>query len=234
MRTCKDDTVTRPDILVVEDDQRIAASLRRALEYAGYNVTLAHDGPDGLAAAENGEPDLLILDVMLPGFDGLELCRRLRVRGNDAAVLMLTARTTVPDRVEGLEAGADDYLTKPFAYEELLARVRSLLRRRPRNDREELGYSNLLVDVGAMEVSRAGRVIELTALEFQLLEYFLRNPRIVLSRSQILETVWGLDVDTTSNVVDVYVRYLRQKLESGGEPRLIHTVRGAGYVLKEA
>ena len=225
--------MTKPNILVVEDDQRIAASLRRALEYAGYAVALAHDGPDGLEAAEAGEPDLLILDVMLPGFDGIELCRRLRVRGNDAAVLMLTARTSVPDRVDGLEAGADDYLTKPFAYEELLARVRSLLRRRPRHERELLHYADLAMDVGAMEVTRNDRPIELTALEFQLLEYFLRNPRIVLSRSQILEAVWDLDTDTTSNVVDVYVRYLRQKLEVDEEPRLIHTVRGAGYVLKE-
>lgn len=226
--------MTKPTILVVEDDERIAASLRRALEYAGYGVTVEHDGPTGLDAAEAGDPDLLILDVMLPGFDGIELCRRLRMRGNDAAVLMLTARTAVPDRVEGLEAGADDYLTKPFAYEELLARVRSLLRRRPQEDREMLTYSDVSVDVAAMEVHRAERCIDLTALEFQLLEYFFRNPRVVLSRSQILEAVWGLDVDTTSNVVDVYVRYLRQKLEARGDSRLIHTVRGVGYVLKEA
>ena len=171
---------------------------------------------------------------MLPGFDGIEVCRRIRAVGDDVAVLMLTARTEVPDRVRGLDAGADDYLIKPFAYEELLARVRSLLRRRDPEPRDQLHYADVTLDVGAMETTRGERPVELTALEFRLLEYLLRNPRLVLSRSQILEEVWGLDVDTTSNVVDVYVRYLRQKLESEGEPRLIHTVRGAGYVLKEA
>ena len=163
------------------------------------------------------------------------MCRRLRAGGDDAAVLMLTARTEVPDRVVGLDAGADDYLIKPFAYEELMARVRTLLRRRVLDaDREILRYADVVMDVGAMEVIRGIREIEFTALEFRMLEYFMRNPRLVLSRIQILEAVWGLDVDTTSNVVDVYVRYLRQKLEADGEPRLLQTVRGAGYVMKEA
>ena len=172
---------------------------------------------------------------MLPGIDGIEVCRRLRARGDDAAVLMLTARTEVPDRVVGLDAGADDYLIKPFAYEELVARVRTLLRRRVLDaDREILRYADVVMDVGAMEVIRGIREIEFTALEFRMLEYFMRNPRLVLSRIQILEAVWGLEVDTTSNVVDVYVRYLRQKLEAAGEPRLLQTVRGAGYVMKEA
>ena len=221
-------------VLVVDDDTRIAAAIRRALSYEGYEVDVVHDGPTALSTVRNGSHDVVVLDVMLPGFDGVEVCRRLRSAGEDVAVLMLTARTEVPDRVRGLDAGADDYLVKPFAYEELLARVRTLLRRREPQSRELLGYADLSVDVGAMEVARGERTIELTALEFRMLEHFVRNPRLVLSRAQILEAVWGLDVDTTSNVVDVYVRYLRQKLEAGGEPRLIQTVRGAGYVLKEA
>ena len=221
-------------VLVVDDDTRIAAAIRRALSYEGYAVDVVHDGPSALSSIRNGTHDVVVLDVMLPGFDGVEVCRRIRSAGEDVAVLMLTARTEVPDRVRGLDAGADDYLTKPFAYEKLLARVRSLLRRRDPDPRDQLIYGDITLDVGAMEVARSGRTVELTALEFRLLEYLMRNPRLVLSRSQILEEVWGLDVDTTSNVVDVYVRYLRQKLEAAGEPRLIHTVRGAGYVLKEA
>ncbi len=221
-------------VLVVDDDTRIAAAIRRALTYEGYDVDVAHDGPTALSSIRNGSHDAVVLDVMLPGFDGIEVCRRIRAAGDDVAVLMLTARTEVPDRVRGLDAGADDYLIKPFAYEELLARVRSLLRRRDPKPRDELHYADVVLDVGAMETTRGERHIELTALEFRLLEYLMRNPRLVLSRSQILEEVWGLDVDTTSNVVDVYVRYLRQKLEAEGEPRLIHTVRGAGYVLKES
>ena len=171
---------------------------------------------------------------MMPGLDGLEVCRRLREEGNEAAVLMLTARTEVPDRVAGLNSGADDYLVKPFAYEELVARVASLLRRSAPSDDEALRFADLRIDVGSMEAFRAERPVSLTVLEFRLLEHFVRNARVVLTRSQILEAVWGLDVDTTSNIVDVYVRYLRQKLEAGGEPRLIQTVRGAGYVLKQA
>ncbi len=219
----------KPRILVVDDDERIAASVRRALAYEGYDVSEAHDGTAALAAVRDLVPDLVVLDVMMPGIDGLEVCRRLRAAGDDIAVLMLTAKSTVPDRVEGLDSGADDYLVKPFAHEELLARVRSLLRRKEPAGREILSFADVRVDVDAMEVTRGGEPAELTALEFRLLEYLLRNQRIVLSRAKILEAVWGLDVDTTSNVVDVYVRYLRQKL---GEPSIIQTVRGVGYVVK--
>lgn len=220
-------------VLVVDDDQRIAAAVRRALSYEGYDVSVAHNGSAALEDIATTEPHLVILDVMMPGMDGIEVCRRLRRAGNSVPVLMLTAKSEVPDRVEGLDAGADDYLVKPFAYPELLARVRTLLRRRPdENEREILRFSDVAMDVGAMEVHRNGRLVDFTALEFQLFEYFMRNPRIVLSRSQILIEVWGLDAETTSNVVDVYVRYLRQKLESGDEARILHTVRGAGYVLK--
>ncbi len=219
-------------ILVVDDDARIAASVRRALSYEGYEVAIVHDGPAALAEAGRRPPDLVVLDVMLPGLDGVEVCRRLREGGADAAILMLTARTEVPDRVAGLDAGADDYLVKPFAYEELLARVRTLLRRRSPAAAEVLRCADLEVEVGPMEVRRGARPVELTALEFRVLEYLLRNQRLVQTRSQILTEVWGLDAETTSNVVDVYVRYLRRKLEEGGEPRLIHTIRGVGYVLK--
>ncbi|NND01852.1 MAG: response regulator transcription factor [Acidimicrobiia bacterium] len=222
-------------ILVVDDDKRIAASVRRALAYEGYKVEVAHDGQSALKAARSSLPDLVVLDVMMPGIDGVEVCRRLREAGDDTVVLMLTAKAEVADRVAGLDAGADDYLVKPFAYEELLARVRSLLRRnQPGSTGDRLTYADVMVDVDAMEVHRSERLVELTALEFRLFEYFMRNPRVVLSRSQILIEVWGLDAETTSNVVDVYIRYLRQKLEKGGEARVIHTIRGAGYVLKEA
>ena len=225
-------TMTKPRILVVDDDERIAASVRRSLTYDGYDVDVVHDGTAAIDAVRTRPPDVIVLDLMLPGIDGLEVCRRLRAAGDDVAVLMLTARTTVPDRVTGLDAGADDYLVKPFAHEELLARVRTLLRRSRPAGRENLRYADLVMDVEAMEVRRGNRDIPLTALEFALLEYFLRNSRIVLSRSRIREAVWDLDADTTSNVVDVYVRYLRQKIETGDAPPLIHTVRGAGYVLK--
>lgn len=219
-------------ILVADDDEAIASSVRRALIYEGYGVVVVHDGAQALTVARDTRLDLAILDIMMPHVDGVEVCRRIRADG-DVPVLLLTARDAVADRVVGLDAGADDYLVKPFAYEELLARVRSLLRRREPNGRETLRVGDLSADVEALEVMRGMRSIELTALEFRLLEYFLRNQRIVLSRSRILEAVWGLDVETTSNVVDVYVRYLRTKLEEAGEPRLIHTVRGVGYVLKE-
>ena len=223
----------RPTILVVDDDERIAASVRRALIYEGYDVEVALDGEAALVAASRVNPDLIVLDVMLPGIDGVEVCRRLRAAG-DVAVLMLTARDAVSDRVRGLDSGADDYLVKPFAYEELLARVRSLLRRNDPADRNLLRCADLEIDVDAIEARRGERTIELTALEFRLLEHLCSNQRVVLTRPQILESVWGLDADTTSNVVDVYVRYLRNKLEADGEARLIHTVRGVGYVLKEA
>ena len=224
--------VNKPRILVVDDDERIAASIRRSLTYDGYDVDVVHDGPSAIEAVRSRPPDVIVLDLMLPGIDGLEVCRRLRAAGDEVAVLMLTARSTVPDRVTGLDAGADDYLVKPFAHEELLARVRTLLRRFATDDRQILRYADLAMDVDAMEVQRGDRKIDLTALEFSLLEYFMRNSRIVLSRSRIREEVWDLDADTTSNVVDVYVRYLRQKTEADDAPRLLHTVRGAGYILK--
>ena len=220
-------------ILVADDDERIASSLRRALDYAGYEVTVAHSGPTAVGAATEFKPDLIVLDVMMPGYDGFEVVRRLRGAGDDVPILMLTARTEVPDRVEGLAVGADDYLTKPFALEELLARVRALLRRNAPEDRKTLRYADLIVDVDAREVKRSARAVNLTAQEFNLLEYFVRNPRIVLSRDQILHSVWGADAETASNVVDVYVGYLRQKLEADGEPRLIRTRRGSGYILSE-
>lgn len=232
---CEDDRVNTPArILVVDDDERIAAAVRRALTYEGYDVGVVHDGYDALDAVRRSEPDLVVLDVMMPGIDGVGVAGRLRSDGYEVPILMLTARTSVADRVDGLDAGADDYLVKPFAYPELLARVRSLLRRSETSDRDVLAYSDVRIDVDAMEVSRGGRDVDLTALEFSLLEYFMRNPRTVLSRAQILAEVWGLEADTTSNVVDVYVGYLRKKLEVEGEPKLLHAVRSVGYVFKES
>jgi two-component system, OmpR family, response regulator MprA len=222
----------RARILVVDDDARIAASLRRALIYEGYDVEVAGDGLGALARARERLPDLVVLDVMLPGLDGIEVCRRLRADG-DVPILMLTARDGLADRVRGLDSGSDDYLVKPFAYEELLARVRALLRRRAPGATRVLRYADLSLDSGTHEVQRGGRPISLTTLEFELLRYFLRNPRQVLSRGQILDAVWGYDFSASSNVVDVYVGYLRAKLEEASEPRLIHTLRGAGYVLRD-
>ena len=219
-------------ILVVDDDRRLGASVGRALRYEGYAVDLAEDGRTALAMARDDLPDLVVLDVMLPGLDGVEVCRRLRA-GSDVAILMLTARDAVGDRVTGLDAGADDYLVKPFAYEELLARVRTLLRRRAPARRELLRFGDLEMDVGAHEVRRGERPVELSALQFRLLEHFLRHPRLVLGRAPLLDAVWGMDADTASNVVDVYVGYLRTALEAGGEPRLLQTVRGVGYVLRD-
>jgi two-component system response regulator MprA len=203
------------------------------LIYEGYRVTVAADGRGALAAARDQPPDLVVLDVMLPELDGIEVCRRLRAAG-DVPILLLTARDTTADRVRGLDSGGDDYLVKPFAYDELLARVRALLRRR-RADRDGavLRWAGLTLDTRTREVRRDGRDITLTAQEFALLHFFLRHPRQVLSRGQILEAVWGFAADAASNVVDVYVGYLRQKLEQGGEPRLIQTVRAVGYVLRD-
>jgi two-component system, OmpR family, response regulator MprA len=219
----------RHHVLVVDDDPRIAAALRRALHYEGFSVDVAGDGPAALVHAASRPPDLVVLDLMLPGLDGLEVCRRLRAE-DDVPILMLTARDATGERVRGLDSGADDYVVKPFAYEELMARVRALLRRRPPGRRQRLAFADLDVDVRAREVRRAGRLIELTATEFELLCHFLRHPRQVLSRDQILEGAWGHGAGTISNVVDVYVGYLRAKL---GEPRLVQTVRGVGYVLRE-
>jgi two-component system response regulator MprA len=219
-----------PHILVVDDDVPIAASLRRALEYAGHRVSVAVDGPGALAAAARDRPDLVVLDVMLPGLDGLGVCRRLRANRPDIGILLLTARDATPDRVAGLDSGADDYLVKPFAYEELLARVRALLRRRAPLVPTGLVFGDLELEPATRLVRRGGRPVELTAQEFDLLRHFLEHPRYVLSRGQLLAAVWGTELATASNVVDVYVGYLRAKL---GEPRILQTVRGVGYVLRE-
>src|SRR2546421_1304956 len=233
MVPCLDKGVSdQPHILVVDDDTKIAAALRRALVYEGYQVEVAPDGPIALTRARERMPALAILDVMLPGIDGLEVCRRLRAEG-DLPILMLTARDATADRVRGLDSGADDYLVKPFAYEELLARVRALLRRRGPRARRTLRYADVLMDIGTHEVRRSEAAIGLTAKEFDLLQHFLRNPNQVLRREQLLDAVWGFDFGASSNVVDVYVGYLRQKLEVGGRPRLLQTVRGVGYVLRE-
>lgn len=219
-------------ILVVDDDEKITNLLRRALSYEGYVPDIAHDGSAALSMALEHQPDLVILDIQLPGIDGLEVCRRLR-QGGDQPILMLTARDEVSDRVHGLDSGADDYLVKPFALEELLARVRALLRRREPEERTELRFADLVLDTASREARRGDRIIELSAKEFDLLALLMRNPRRVLSRELILEQAWGYDFYGESNVIEVYVGYLRQKLEANGEARLIHTVRGAGYVLKE-
>ena len=224
-------------MLVVDDDRAVRDSLRRSLEFNGYEVVLAADGAEGLVAVGAQHPDVVVVDVMMPRLDGIETTRALRAAGNDVPILVLTARDAVGDRVEGLDAGADDYLTKPFALEELLARLRALLRRVvPDGDGENevLTFSDLTMDVASRDVARGGRPIELTRTEFTLLEMFLRRPRRVLERSFILEDVWGYDFPTSANSLEVYVGYLRRKTEAEGEPRLIHTVRGVGYVLKEA
>ena len=229
-------TDSRPRVLVVDDDRAVRDSLRRSLEFNGYEVVLAADGAEGLVAVGAQHPDVVVVDVMMPRLDGIETTRALRAAGNDVPVLVLTARDAVGDRVEGLDAGADDYLTKPFALEELLARLRALLRRVvPDGDGESevLTFSDLTMDVASRDVSRGDRPIELTRTEFTLLEMFLRRPRRVLDRSFILEEVWGYDFPTTANSLEVYVGYLRRKTEAEGESRLIHTVRGVGYVLKE-
>jgi two-component system response regulator MprA len=221
-------------ILVVDDERAVRESLRRALELEGYEIELAADGEEALYRLEaNSQPDALVLDVLMPGIDGLEVCRRLRRSGNTLPVLMLTARAEVENRVEGLDAGADDYVTKPFALEELLARLRALLRRASPDGGEVLRFADLELDPGTREVTRDGEQIELTRTEFSLLELFLRNPRQVLTRSIIFERVWGYDFGFSSNSLDVYIGYLRRKTEAGGKPRLIHTVRGVGYALKE-
>ncbi len=224
-------------MLVVDDDRAVRDSLRRSLEFNGYEVVLAADGAEGLVAVGAQHPDVVVVDVMMPRLDGIETTRALRAAGNDVPILVLTARDAVGDRVEGLDAGADDYLTKPFALEELLARLRALLRRVvPDGDGENevLTFSDLTMDVASRDVARGGRPIELTRTEFTLLEMFLRRPRRVLDRSFILEEVWGYDFPTSANSLEVYVGYLRRKTEAEGESRLIQTVRGVGYVLKEA
>jgi two-component system response regulator MprA len=222
-------------ILVVDDERAVRESLRRALELEGYDVQLAADGAEAIEClgADNGQPDAVVLDILMPGIDGIEVCRYLRRTGNTTPVLMLTARDGVGDRVAGLDAGADDYLVKPFALEELLARVRALLRRATPGPDEVLRFADVELSPSRREVTRGGEPIELTRTEFNLLELFLRNPRQVLTRSVIFERVWGYDFGFASNSLDVYIGYLRRKTETGGKPRLIHTVRGVGYALRE-
>lgn len=219
-------------ILIIEDDEAILRFLRRGLAYEGYLVDTANDGPGGLSLAREHPPDLVVLDWMLPGLDGLEVCRRLRA-GGPVPILMLTAKDSVHDRIQGLDAGADDYMVKPFDLDELLARIRALLRRAHPNRPKVLRFGDLSLDTGTRQAARGDRVISLTAKEYELLELFLRHPRQVLTRDMIFDHVWGYDFGGESNIIEVYVRYLRQKLESDAEPRLLHTVRGMGYVLRE-
>jgi two-component system, OmpR family, response regulator MprA len=218
-------------ILVVDDERAVRDALRRALELEGYEIELADGGQAALELIAKAEPDAVILDVLMPGVDGIEVCRQLRTAGNDLPVLMLTARDAVANRVEGLDAGADDYVTKPFALEELLARVRALLRRTTGDG--ALRFADLELDPGTREVRRGMEPLDLTRTEFALLELFMLNPRQVLTRSLIFERVWGYDFGYGSNSLDVYIGYLRRKTEAGGRPRLIQTVRGVGYALRE-
>jgi two-component system response regulator MprA len=226
-------------ILVVDDDRAVRDSLRRSLEFNGYEVALANDGVEALARINGLAPDALIVDVMMPRLDGIETTKALRAAGNDLPILVLTARDTVGDRVDGLDAGADDYLAKPFALEELLARLRAMLRRRTLGtadgeDEGPLAFADLTMNPVTREVERSGRRITLTRTEWDLLELFMRRPRRVLERAFILEEVWGYDFPTTANSLEVYVGYVRRKTEAEGEPRLLHTVRGVGYVLRES
>ena len=225
-------------ILVVDDDRAVRDSLRRSLEFNGYTVDLASDGAEALVRVPQVDPDVIVMDVMMPRLDGLEATRALRSAGNDVPILVLTARDAVTDRVDGLDAGADDYLTKPFALDELLARVRALHRRSARRgdmeaDEAPLTFADLTLDPITRDVTRGERKLSLTRTEFALLELFLRRPKRVLERSFILEEVWGFDFPTTANSLEVYVGYVRRKLEAEGEDRLLHTVRGIGYVLRE-
>jgi two-component system response regulator MprA len=221
-------------VLVVDDERAVRDSLRRALELEGYDVELAADGEEALERlAQNGEPDAVVLDILMPRMDGLEVCRRLRREGHSLPVLMLTARDEVENRVAGLDAGADDYVTKPFALEELLARLRALLRRTTSGSGEVLRFADLELDPKTREVRRGGESVDLTRTEFSLLELLHQNPRQVLTRSVIFERVWGYDFGFSSNSLDVYIGYLRRKTEAGERPRLIQTVRGVGYALRE-
>jgi two-component system, OmpR family, response regulator MprA len=221
-------------ILIVDDDNRVTSALRRTLAYEGYRVSVAANGEAALSIVRSRPPDLVILDLMLPGIDGLEVCRRLRSAGDGIAVLMLTARDAVVDRVAGLETGADDYLVKPFASEELLARVKALLRRRnpPDVTREVLVFENLELDTATRQAKRNKHLIDLSTTEYELLLMLMRNPRIVLTRSVLMDRIWGSDFEGGPNVLEVYIGHLRNKLEQHGERRLIQTVRGAGYVLR--
>jgi two-component system response regulator MprA len=219
-------------VLVVDDEPAVRTALERALRLEGYDVELAADGAEALHRLSLHSPDAVVLDVLMPNVDGLEVCRRLRAADDHTPVLMLTARDAIGDRVAGLDAGADDYLVKPFALEELNARLRALVRRRTGGDSDVLRFGDLALDTRTREVTRGGRPIDLTRTEFSLLELFLLNPRLVLSRAQIFDRVWGYDFGPSSNALEVYIGYLRRKLEAGGERRLIHTVRGVGYALR--
>jgi DNA-binding response OmpR family regulator len=220
-------------ILLVEDETKLAKFIEMELGYEGYTVTVAHDGLSGLMAARNSEPDLILLDWMMPGLSGVEVCRRLRSTGTQVPIILLTAKDEVGDRVSGLDAGADDYVVKPFSIEELLARVRAHLRRNQPQEVDTLQFQNLTLNRKTREVKRGDRAIELTAKEFDLLDYLITHPKQVLTRDRILEEVWGYDFMGDSNIIEVYIRYLRLKLEAEGESRLIQTVRGVGYVLRE-
>lgn len=223
-----------PTILVVDDDQKLLKMLRRTLIYEAFDVATAINGQQALDQVRAQRPDVIILDWMMPGMDGIEVVRRLRAEDNQALILMLTARDAIENRVEGLESGADDYLVKPFAPAELIARVHALLRRsQAASKRESLTFAGLHLDPGTREARRGERTFELTPTEFDLLHYLLRHPRQVLQREQILSNVWGYDFEGDDNVLEVYVSYVRKKTEAGGEPRLIQTVRGVGYVLRE-
>ncbi|HHV78227.1 MAG TPA: response regulator transcription factor [Firmicutes bacterium] len=221
-------------ILVIDDDPKITSFLRRGLSYEGHEVLVANDAETGLEMAISRTPDIVILDVLMPGMDGFEVCRRIRQK-SDVAILMLTAKDEVADKVKGLDYGADDYVVKPFAFDELLARIRALSRRKVDEERRGhiLKFADLTLDTMAREAWRGKRRIELTTKEFELLSLFMRHPRQVLLKQNLMDEIWGVDYAGESNVLEVYIGYLRQKLEEGGEPRLIHTVRGAGYVLKE-
>jgi DNA-binding response OmpR family regulator len=219
-------------VLVIEDDAEITDALRRSLRHEGYQVRTAGDGIEALDAAAEFIPDLVVLDLGLPRLDGMEVCRQLRADG-DVPILILTARTETDDRVTGLDSGADDYLVKPFERQEFLARIRALLRRRPPRGSASLSVGDLKLNPDTREVLRGEREIELTNREFELLEYLMRNERLVVSRERLLDEVWGYDPMAATNTIDVFISNLRRKLESGGEPRLLHTKRGAGYVLKE-
>ena len=222
-------------VLIAEDDRSVRQSLQRALRYEGYDISLAVDGAEALESVKDDRPDVLILDIMMPHVDGLSVCRRIRAKGDDLPILMLTAKHEITDRVAGLDAGADDYLVKPFALEELLARLRALLRRTaPEEVGGPLAFADLTLDPETRRVERNGRLVDLTKTEFDLLELLMLNAGIVLTREVIYERIWGYDFGTSSNSLDVYIGYLRRKTEAEDEPRLIHTVRGVGYALREA
>lgn len=225
----------RSTILIIDDDEKIISMLRRGLAFEGYDVITANNGAEGLKVILNGDPDIVVLDVMMPQVDGFEVCRRLREGGSQVPILMLTAKDEVEHRVKGLDLGADDYLVKPFALEELLARVRALLRRKPGQEGAEdhrLTYEDIVLDVDSREVLREGKRLELTAKEFELLHLFMQNPKRVLSRDLIMDKIWGYDYSGESNVLEVYIAMLRQKTEEHGGKRLIQTIRGAGYILR--